>query len=80
MYFAKSLLTQVAFKFFKYFCKLCALGIYSSRAVRNHIANDLLKTLLDGLHRNLANANCPWLREAGNSNENNVCKTDSPYF
>ena len=59
--------------------KAKALGIYSSRAVRN-IANDLLKTLLDSLHRTLASTNWPWLREAGNSNENNVCKTDSPYF
>ena len=32
------------------------------------------------MHRNLANGNCPWLGEAGNSNEYNVCKTDSPYF
>ena len=29
-----------------------------------NIANDLLKTLLDSLHRNLANENCPWLGEA----------------
>ena len=36
--------------------------------------------LVDSLHRNLANGNCPWLGEAGNSNKNNVCKTDSPYF
>ena len=56
-----------------------ALGIYSSRAVRN-IANDLLKTLLDSLHRNLADGNARGSGEAGNSNENNVCKTDIPYF
>ena len=36
--------------------------------------------LVDSLHRNLANGNCLWLGEAGNSNKNNVCKTDSPYF
>ena len=34
----------------------------------------------DSLHRNLANGNCPWLGEAGNLNEYNVCKIDSPYF
>jgi len=34
----------------------------------------------DSLHRNLANGNCPWLGDAGNSIEYNVCKTDSPYF
>ena len=56
-----------------------ALGIYSSRTVRN-IPNGLLETLLDSLHRNLASGNCPWLGEAGNLNKNNVCKTDSPYF
>ena len=27
------------------------------------------------MHRNLANGNCRWLGEAGNSNEYNVCKT-----
>ena len=32
----------------------------------------MLKTLLDSLHRNLVNGNCPWLGEAGNSNEYNV--------
>ena len=35
---------------------------------------------LDSLHRNLANGNCPCLGEAGNSNEYDVCKTDSPNF
>ena len=36
--------------------------------------------LVDSLHWNLANGNCPWLGEAGNSNEYKVCKTDSPSF
>ena len=57
----------------------CFPSSLSPRAVRN-IANDFTWQLVDSLHRNLANANCPWLREAGNSNENNLCKTDSLYF
>ena len=32
------------------------------------------------LHQNLANENCPWLGEAGNSNEYILLKTDNPYF
>ena len=56
-----------------------ALGLYSSRTVRN-IPNGLLKTLLDSLHRNLANGNCQWLGEAGNWNKNNVCKNGQSLF
>ena len=54
-----------------------ALEIYSSRVVRN-IANELVEKitcqLVDSLHLNLANRNCPRLKEAGNSNENNLWK------
>ena len=47
---------------------------------REWLVENITWQLLDRLHRNLANGNCPWLGKAGNSNENNVCKTDSPYF
>ena len=47
---------------------------------REWLVENITWQLVDSLHRNLANGNCPWLGEAGNLNENNVCKTDSPNF
>ena len=47
---------------------------------REWLVKNITWQLVDSLRRNLANGNCPWLGEAGNSNVYNVCKTDSPYF
>ena len=41
---------------------------------REWLVENITWQLVDSLHRNLANGNCPWLGEASNSNENNVCK------
>ena len=57
-----------------------ALAIHLDREYREWLVENITWQLGDSLHRNLANGNCPWLGEAGNSNEYNVCKTDSPYF
>ena len=43
---------------------------------REWLVENITWQLVYSLHRNLANGNCPWLGEAGNSNENNVCKTE----
>ena len=57
-----------------------ALAIHFGREYPEWLVENITWQLGDSLHRNLANGNCPWLGEAGNSNEYNVCKTDSPYF
>ena len=57
-----------------------ALAIHHGMEQREWHVENITWQLGDSLHRNLANGNCPWLGEAGNSNEYNVCKTDSPYF
>ena len=57
-----------------------ALEIHHGREYREWLVKNITWQLGDSLHRNLANGNCPWLGEAGNSNVYNVCKTDSPYF
>ena len=57
-----------------------ALAIHHSREYREWLVENITWQLGDSLHRNLATGNCPWLGEAGNSNEYNICKTDSPYF
>ena len=46
---------------------------------REWLVENITGQLVDSLHRNLANGNCPWLGEASNSNENNVCKIFSVY-
>ena len=57
-----------------------ALAIHFGREYREWLVENITWQFGDSLHQNLANGNCPWLGEAGNSNEYNVCKTDSPYF
>ena len=49
---------------------------------REWLFENITWQLVDSLRRNLANGNCPWLGEAGNSNEYNVwtIRTDNPYF
>ena len=50
-----------------------------TRQGREWLVGDIWQ-LANSFHQNLANGNCPWLEEAGNSNKYNVRKTDSPYF
>ena len=57
-----------------------ALAIHHGREHRKWLVENITWQLGDSLHRNLANGNCRWLGEEGNSNEYNVCKGDSPYF
>ena len=57
-----------------------ALAIHHGMEQREWHVENITWQLGDSLHRSLANGNCPWLGESGNSNEYNVCKTDSPYF
>ena len=57
-----------------------ALAIHLGREYREWLVENITWQLGDSLHRNLANGNCRWLGEEGNSNEYNVCKGDSPYF
>ena len=50
-----------------------------TRQGREWLVGDIWQ-LANSFHQILANGNCPWLGEAGNSNKYNVRKTDSPYF
>ena len=50
-----------------------ALAIHHGMEQREWHVENITWQLGDSFHRNLANGNCPWLGEAGNSNEYNVC-------
>ena len=67
-------------------------GVFIRRLQNSRIFLKISKEIGKAWHKSLTrakrtrgvlgerNGNCPWLGEAGNLNEYNVCKTDSPYF
>ena len=54
--------------------------IHRSREHHKWLVANITWQFAKSLHQNLANGNCRWLGEAGNSNEYILFKTDSPYF
>ena len=51
-----------------------------ARENQKWLVGNITWQLVNNIHQNLVNGNCLWLEEAGNSNEFNVCGTDSPVF
>ena len=67
----------------RFFCNWTRQRMVNSSRYRENqkwLAGNITLQLVNSLHQNLVNGNCPWLEKAGNSNEYNVCRTDSPVF
>ena len=70
---------ETALRFFRNWTRQRMVNNHG-RENRKWLVGNITWQLVNSLHQNLVNGNCSWLEETGNSNEYNVCKTDSPVF
>ena len=70
---------ETALRFFRNWTRQRMVNNHS-RENRKWLVGSITWQLVNSLHQNLVNGNCSWLEKAGNSNNYNVCKTDSPVF
>ena len=68
---------ETALRFFRNWTRQRMVNNHS-RENRKWLVGSITWQLVNSLHQNLVNGNCSRLEEAGNSNEYNVCKKDSP--